>query len=114
MYIDVNKPIDRILELFLKNANCYTDSLNSVPAMDINDFLKVYPEFLQKIDWSLLRVQKQELINISDFIEASHYPIKSQIDTISGIISLIDTIQDYSVDVMGLSETEIFNLSEEK
>jgi len=66
------------------------------------------PEFLQKMDWSLLKTQKHALL----YTDESTWDNRQR-KSIQGILNLIDTIQDYSVDVMGLSEKEVFNLLEE-
>lgn len=65
--------------------------------------------FINKIDWALLREQKETLNNLynSDklsFIENLH---------IKGIIKLIDSIQDYAVDEICINEKEVFNLNNE-
>lgn len=60
------------------------------------------PEFLRNINWELLKEQKQGLLALSEECETGYYP------NIMGIIELIDSIQDYATDVMGLSELEVF------
>jgi len=60
------------------------------------------PEFLIKINWKLLREQKQYLLNIGN-----------ETEIMNGIIALFDAIQDYAVDTMGLSEKKVFNLPKE-
>ena len=60
---------------------------------------KPLPEFLSKMDWKLLREQKQYLLDTG--IET---------EPMEGIINLIDSIQDYAVDGLGLSEKKVFNL----
>jgi hypothetical protein len=96
-----------IEELFLKNANSYTDSYNSVPAMTLEDFTEaikfIHPEFIKKIDWRLLREQKGYLLRKSN----PHSYEK-------GLIHLIDSLQDFACDEMGLTEKEVFNLNEEE
>jgi hypothetical protein len=102
-----------IEDLFLKNANSYTDSYNSVPAMTIDDFIEsiksIHPEFIKKIDWKLLREQKQTL---ETFFYTKIENVA--IDDISGIIHLIDAIQDYACDEMELTEKEVFDLNSEE
>ena len=64
------------------------------------------PRFITKIDWSLLKKQKKTLL----IIKNCHEDITSdQTKDIDGIIHLIDAIQDYAVDSMGISEEEVFN-----
>lgn len=65
--------------------------------------------FINKIDWALLREQKETLNNLYNldklsFIENLH---------IKGIIKLIDSIQDYAVDEICINEKEVFNLNNE-
>jgi hypothetical protein len=60
------------------------------------------PEFLAKMDWKLLREQKQYLLDTGN-----------ETEMMEGIIALIDAIQDYAVDSMGLSEKKVFNLPKE-
>lgn len=60
------------------------------------------PEFLLKMDWKLLREQKQYLLDTG--IET---------EPMQGVIALLDAIQDYAVDSMGLSQKKVFNLPKE-
>ena len=88
--------------------------------------MKHIPEFIQKIDWKLLREQKIDILSIIEdlYFAAKHADnageeelsdkYRSQIDSLSGIIILLDTIQDYSVKEMGLSDKEVFNLEEDE
>jgi hypothetical protein len=68
-----------------------------------------YPEFLQKIDWALLREQKQEILNFQMYGKLN----RRLDDAIAGVINLLDSIQDYATDVMGLTDKEVFNLTPE-
>lgn len=54
------------------------------------------PDFINKIDWNLLEKQKQFLIDL-------HAPESD------GIVSLLDELQDYCVDVFGIPEEVVFN-----
>lgn len=84
-----------------------------------------HPEFLKKIDWKLLREQKDVLnraVNIHRRMRKytfererwmQYEDHKEKEEAFEGILHLIDTIQDYAVDSMGMSEEEIFNLTEE-
>ena len=81
------------------------------------------PEFIKKIDWDLLREQKSNIFFIiNDIEENAQYDSEDEeeigtyqewIDSLNGIIELINTIQDYAVDEMGMTDEEIFNLTEE-
>lgn len=61
------------------------------------------PKFIENIDWNLLREQKELLINVQDKII-----IENEKNAIEGILFLIDAMQDYAVDEMGLTEVEVF------
>lgn len=69
------------------------------------------PEFIQKIDWNKLKEQKAALLTSITYFE-THY-LKSIADNLEGILSLIDAIQDYAVDEMGLPETVVFDFDDE-
>jgi hypothetical protein len=53
------------------------------------------PEFINKIDWKLLQQQKAWLL----------YKDEEYAD---GIINIIDSIQDYAVDELGIDEDLVF------
>lgn len=55
------------------------------------------PEFIKKIDWGLLREQKDWLLN-------QHIS-----DEAVGLLELIDNLQDYAVDELGIDENIVFN-----
>jgi hypothetical protein len=85
----------------------------------------VFPEFIKNIDWKLLREQKVTLVGLrAVFISATTLRPKlsktdravyeEAIPALSGIIHLIDALQDFAVDVMGLTDKEVFNLPEEE
>lgn len=57
----------------------------------------------EKIDWTLLRDQKQELIKRID-----------KDDLLWGVVYLIDEIQDHAVDVLGVDKSKVFFFMEEK
>lgn len=80
---------------------------NHVRNADINFSTEGYnksPEFLNNMDWGLLRDQKELLtsLNISQ--------PKVMQDVLDGIINTIDAMQDYAVEYMEKTEEEIFNL----
>ena len=62
------------------------------------------PEFIKKIDWSLLRNQKATLIAVINNMETdgtndvTNKMIASERDDLDGILNLIDALQDYAVD----------------
>jgi hypothetical protein len=67
------------------------------------------PFILDSIDYNKLKAQKLRLVNLSedDTVTNADY------DALQGIIALVDSIQDYAVDVMGKSEAEVFQLEDE-
>jgi hypothetical protein len=71
--------------------------------------MKEHPEFLQKIDWKLLREQKATLHHLMNTKLGSDINVN-----LYGIMHLIDALQDFAVDVMGLSDKEVFNLLEDE
>ena len=71
--------------------------------------MTTHPEFLQEIDWKLLIEQKYQLIRLIN----SPFITRNQIDALEGTISLIDTIQDYASEEMGLGDGVVFDLKDE-
>lgn len=63
------------------------------------------PEFIKSIDWSYLQNQKLTLLYLIDNLDN-----KNQRDDLCGLVGLIDSIQDYAVDEMGIDVNKIFNL----
>lgn len=84
------------------------------------------PEFLQKINWLLLKEQKEQLNDLigrlngdlkqylKDGEEGLSKETQRDIDSLEGILNLLDTIQDYAVDVMGIDEDEVFYLTNDE
>lgn len=83
--------------------------------------LELAPQFVQDIDWHKLKGQKLDLLKTIKGLDIAAIAADSagnpktaelllrQIDSIQGIINLIDGIQDYAVDVCGMDENEVFN-----
>jgi len=86
------------------------------------------PEFIRKIDWSMLRGQKAVLIKLADTIrDTKPQPVKFQDsemvailipketeDVLEGILGLIDAAQDYAVDVLGIPDMHIYDFEQEE
>lgn len=72
--------------------------------------MKQHPEFLQKIDWKLLKEQKLTLLH---HLIHNEYDIR-KIELFEGLINFIDVIQDYAADEMEISEKEVFNFTEDE
>lgn len=60
------------------------------------------------IDFAELKTQKTALVNVRQEVLSAE-----QWEALSGIIHLIDAIQDYAVDVLGYDKNEVFNLTQE-
>jgi hypothetical protein len=78
------------------------------------------PEILQKIDWTDLRGQKTVLLKLIDEIE-KQYPPNAIIsipveaaEALTGILNLIDSLQDFAVDEMGVNSIHVFDFEEEE
>ena len=56
-------------------------------------------EFFEQIDWSLLRKQKEDLLKSIEVGECNQ-----SIDSIKGIVNLIDSMQDYMVNELGYNK----------
>lgn len=75
--------------------------------LDLNQPLNKAEQLLLDIDYSLLRVQKNTLLDL--LLELP----TEQADHLLGLLGLIDKIQDYAVEEIGLSEEDVFNFNEE-
>lgn len=65
---------------------------------------------IKKIDFEKLKAQKAIFINmIQDWGESDDPQQKSDANEVEGLLSLIDSIQDYAVDVLGIKESDVFN-----
>ena len=67
------------------------------------------PKFIQNVDWELLREQKQTML---DMISGEEETICT--GALQGIVNLLDALQDYAADDMGLGDKVVFNLEEEE
>lgn len=61
-----------------------------------------------KIDFSDLRNQKRELLKV-----IAQRDLPEHEDELSGILHLIDSLQDYAVDELGLNEKDVFDFADE-
>jgi hypothetical protein len=59
--------------------------------------------FFKGIDWSELRNQKRDLLEILN--STKDIPTKTQLESLTGILHLIDAIQDYAVDELEIIES---------
>jgi SepF-like predicted cell division protein (DUF552 family) len=65
-------------------------------------------------DFSMLRTQKRSLINIIDDFEKTGKKPDELILDLCGILNLIDAIQDYAVDVVGMNPVNVFDFDFEE
>jgi hypothetical protein len=83
---------------------------------------KTAEKLIKDIDWSELRNQKQTLIKVITELEIGFNEGKvvgdktETIDDLNGILALIDAVQDYAVDNLGISEMNVldFELEEQR
>lgn len=66
------------------------------------------PAFMQNMDWDLLRQQKKSLLGVIE--NTDNVPV---LEHLEGIVVLIDAMQDYAVDIMGLDEKDVFLFEKE-
>ena len=66
---------------------------------------------VDNIDYPLLRQQKLTLLKVIDRSSAFRY--KQEEEDLTGILHLIDSIQEDAVDEEGIPETEVFGESKD-
>ena len=71
------------------------------------------PKLVSLIDFLTLRTQKRTLIEIIDDLEKRGVE-PERVSDLDGILNLIDCIQDYAVDVMGLNPMNIYDFDLEE
>lgn len=81
-------------------VNSHSEDFNDLNIIDVGD------NPLLKIDYKKLKEQKNDLLVIKETIE----PTSELHSSIGGVINLLDSIQDYAVDVLGKAEKEVFNI----
>ena len=75
---------------------------------------------LEGIDWKLLREQKKDFVNVLQNLNAlvlmnpdNSIASQKEVESLDGILSMIDSIQDFAVDVMGLPEEDVMLLEDD-
>ena len=63
-------------------------------------------KFLKKINFKYLQKQKTDLLEI--FVKLEREGLHKKADSLTGIVSLLDEIQDIAVDEYGFKEEEVF------
>ena len=64
---------------------------------------------IDNIDWSELRKQKKSLITVFSVLDDESDLAKD----LTGLLHLIDGLQDYAVDTLGEDESDVFDLKDE-
>ena len=78
------------------------------------------PQLISRIDFSTLRTQKKTLIDIIDQYELNKNVMvskllkESEASDLNGILNLIDSIQDFACDVMGMNPIDVFDFEVEE
>jgi len=99
-----------LLERNVQNENVQ-DNTNS-PIVPLSDQT---PLLISRIDFSTLRTQKKTLIEIIDDMEKKNIEYyKDDVSNLNGILNLIDSIQDFAVDVVGLNPIDIYDFELEE
>jgi hypothetical protein len=92
------------------------DKTNSPDNNNTNSIVQVnFPDFIARVDFSTLRTQKKSLIEMIDDMEkknAEYY--YNELSDLNGILNLIDSIQDFACDVMGLNPIDVFDFELEE
>jgi hypothetical protein len=92
------------------------DKTNSPDNNNTNSIVQVnFPDFIARVDFSTLRTQKKSLIEMIDDMEkknAEYY--YNELSDLNGILNLIDSIQDFACDVMGMNPIDIFDFELEE
>jgi hypothetical protein len=71
------------------------------------------PQLISRIDFSTLRTQKKTLIEIIDDMEKRGVE-SERVRDLDGILNLIDCIQDFATDVMGLNPIDVYDFELEE
>lgn len=69
--------------------------------------------FFDDIDWAMLREQKRTLLGTIDMVSDFDNDWQSEVDNLTGILHLIDALQDHAVDTLGVPENEVFATEDE-
>lgn len=64
----------------------------------------------ENMDWELLRQQKMTLLHMLEPYQ-NILLTDEEFEDLQGILHLIDAVQDHAVDVLGLDENIVFNLT---
>jgi hypothetical protein len=103
-YIEVWEHVDDLsVSDIINSIECGVETLKKL----IDDL--TIPNPIEKIDFTTLRTQKSALLTAMRKICND-----KESDDLDGIVHLIDAIQDYAVDIMGISEMLVFDFEKEE
>lgn len=68
--------------------------------------------FINDIDFTTLRTQKTSLLATIEFMEKNKVP--QILEDLTGILHLIDALQDYAVDKLGIDQMLVFDFEKEE
>lgn len=103
-----------IIENFINHAftnETMRDALNDVASAyvdedHVDEFNSLDDQYdFSKIDWHDLREQKSTILGLQEYFGVDSLISKN----IEGLLSLIDSIQDHAVDVLGYDEKVVFD-----
>jgi len=104
----------RVVPLTLAEIEAYPDNIEEMKQRAKAAIMrkdKTIPEFIRKTDWEMLRKQKLSLINT---VEHENDLTQEVRDDLEGIIGLLDALQDYASDDLGMGDKFIFNIEPEE
>lgn len=72
------------------------------------------PNVIQNIDWVMLREQKASLLYIISVLQCNNDNDSEHGDNLTGILHLVDAIQDHAVDINCVDKDIVFGVEEEE
>ena len=69
------------------------------------------PEFIRGINWGLLKKQKLDLLRTIAYVEETENV--ERLESLNGILHLIDALQDYVCDEIGMPDYMIYTLHDD-
>lgn len=98
---------DKAKDIALERA--YNTDWASCGSVEYYNVGEDVPNFMLGMDWQLLRQQKETLVDLANNVNLNIFGVDYR-DAVDGIINLLDSIQDYAVDVMEVPEDKVFDL----
>jgi len=93
-------------EVYWRDAEYQFDPLVKAVVAEVLEEQK--PFILNTVDYTKLKEQKAVLITLNEQFDTDSV----NGEALDGIINLLDSIQDFAVDVMGKPESEVFKLTD--